>query len=60
MASAIAQQLGDIRCDPPRLIFGEGYRPVRSPFSLLLRFPILRFDADSDLFELANDFSSLS
>jgi cell division GTPase FtsZ len=25
------------------------YRPVRSPFSLLLRFPILRFDADSDL-----------
>jgi hypothetical protein len=45
---------------PLRLVFGEGHRPVRSPFSLLLRFPILRFAADSDLFELANDFSSLS
>jgi hypothetical protein len=32
----------------------------QEPFSLLLRFPILRFAADSDLFELANDFSSLS
>ncbi len=35
-------------------------RSVSSPFSLLLRFPILRLAAESDLFELANDFSSLS
>jgi hypothetical protein len=44
-----------------RLIVGLlGRRPVSNPLSLLLRFPILRFAADSDLFELANDFSSLS
>jgi hypothetical protein len=54
------RQLRGIHRNPPRLVFGEGHRPVRSPFSLLLRFPILRFAADSDLFELANDFSSLS
>jgi hypothetical protein len=54
------------RCSPqsaaPRLvrILAAGRRPVSNPFSLLLRFPILRFAADSDLFELANDFGSLS
>ena len=40
--------------------FMGGIGPVSNPLSLLLRFPIFRFDADSDLFELANDFSSLS
>jgi hypothetical protein len=30
------------------------------PLSLLLILPILRFATDSDLFELANDFRSLS
>jgi hypothetical protein len=54
------RQLGDIHRNPPRLVFGEGRRPVSNPLSLLLRFLILRFAADSDLFELANDFSSLS
>jgi hypothetical protein len=49
------RQLGDIRRDPPRLVFGE----VRNP-SLLLRLPTLRFVAKSDLLQLANDFSRLS
>jgi hypothetical protein len=31
-----------------------------NPLSLLLRLPTLRFAAESDLFQLANDFSSLS
>ena len=40
--------------------FAAERRPVSNPLSLL-RLPILRFAADSeDLFELANDFSSLS
>jgi hypothetical protein len=37
-----------------------GIGPVSNPLSLLLRFPILHFAADSDRFELANDISSLS
>jgi hypothetical protein len=40
--------------------FMGGIGPVSNPLSLLLRFPILHFAADSDRFELANDFSSLS
>jgi hypothetical protein len=52
-------QLRDIRRDPPRLVFGEGIGPSGTRLHSL-SFPILRFAADSDLFELANDFSSLS
>jgi len=41
-----------------RLDVGDGRPQTR--FHYCLDFPILRFAAESDLFELANDFSSLS
>jgi hypothetical protein len=57
--AAVLFQLGPRPC-----CFGAsvaaGRRPVSNPLSLLLRLPTLRFAAKSDLFQLANDFSSLS
>jgi hypothetical protein len=53
------RQLRNIHRNPPRLVFGEGIGPSGTRFHSL-SFPILSFAADSDLFELANDFSSLS